>query len=295
LESKNEKDLKQAWYAFVPSSGSRQNRNKRSGIFKYISGVLVLAFFISAFFFPPKDNPNKIDRKAPDCDIYPITTEKDISGVIRFFETDKIVSAKYSVWEKTQGRMLYAAALSKEDIDSGNFTIPTMSFWDDYVVHFTEYTGFGKKGDYKQEVRVTLNYDPGNGEIKTKAFASDPVEASICWMQMATKNHGSRLVMDGYITEIIHSMHLTNDVRECYVEQPERVRKSDIISVRVTIDGKPVPQKPHIEKVSTGLTVVRVAVPEGMEKDGTHTIEIYLTQYITEFKEALEFLTIDTY
>ena len=295
MDNQEHEELKQAWYAFAPALRNGQVRVKRSVAFRLLTSVLVLAVFITAAIYPPAANEKAALRKAPTCEIYPITNGKDITGVINFTQVSRIESAKYAVWEATQERMLYEEEIPKERIADGSFTIPTVSFWDDYVVHFTDYTGFGTKGDYNQQVRVSLRYYSSSGELKLRTFVADPVEASPCWMQMASKKHGALLVKEGYITEIFHTAQVRERIRECYIDQPGRVTRGDIISVRVKIDGKTPAGSLETDKVGHGLVIVRIPVPAGMEQDGTHKIDIYVTQYIGGFKRSLEFLTTDIY
>lgn len=295
MDNRDNEELKQAWYAFAPASGNGTVRVKRSVAFRLLTSLLVFAVFITAAVYPPSPNERASNWKAPTCTAYPITNGKDFTGVITFAEPAKIVSAKYAVWEATKERMLFEEEIPKERIDEGAFTIPTVSFWDDYVVNFTDYTGFGTKGDYNQQLRVTLRYYSSNGELKLRTFVADSVEASPCWMQQASKKHGALLVKEGYITEIFHTAQVRERIRECYIEQPGRVTRGDVISVRVRIDGKTLTRNLETDKVGHGLVIVRIPVPEGYEQDGTHKVEIYVTQYISGFKKALEFLTVDTY
>ena len=295
MDNQDNEKLNQAWYAFAPASRNGQVHVKRSAAFRLLTSLLVLAVFITAAVYPPAPNERDSLRKAPTCEIYPITNGKDLTGVINFTQVARIESAKYAVWESTQERMLYEEEIPKERIEEGSFTIPTVSFWDDYVVHFTDYSGFGEKGDYNQQVRVSLRYYSTGGELKLRTFVADTVEASPCWMQMASKKHGALLVREGYITEIFHTAQVRERIRECYIDQPGRVTRGDIISVRVKIDGKAPAKSLETDKVGHGLMIVRIPVPEGMEQDGTHKIEIYVTQYISGFKRSLEFLTIDSY
>ena len=295
MDNKDQEELKQAWYAFAPSSVKAQKRMKKSVAFRILASVLVLALFVSAAVYPPKANEHGVVRRAPSCQAYPITNGKDFTGVIYFSESDKIVSAKYAVWEATKERQLYEEEIPKEWIDAGEFTIPVTSFWDDYVVNFTDYTGFGTKGDYNQQLRVTLRYLSANGEMKLRTFVADPIEASPCWMQQASKKHGALLVKEGYVTEIFHTAQVRDRIRECFIEQPGRVTRSDVISVRVRIDGKDFIRNLETDKVGHGLMIVRIPIPNGHEQDGTHVVEIYVTQYIQGFNKAIEFVTIDRY
>lgn len=270
---------------------------KRKGpkLFQFLAGILVLAFFLAAYIHPPKVNPKSANRGAPECEVYPITIERDITGVIYFPEPERITSVTYAIYEKTLERLLFEEEVPMEMIERGSYTIPQMSFWDDYVVNFTDYTGFETKGDYKQQVRVSVHYRSADDVIRVRTYTADPVEAELCWMQQASRKHGSSLLKEGYITEIIHSYHMGNRLRDCYVGQSERVRKDDVISVNIYIDGKPANSGADSEKVSVGLNVLRIPIPKGMEQDGTHTIEIYMTHYVLELRKALDFYIKDTF
>ena len=61
------------------------------------------------------------------------------------------------------------------------------------------------------------------------------------------------------------------------------------------MDGQPVIEKPYSEKVNSRLLVVRIPIPEGMSEDGTHNLQIYVTQYISGFRKSMEFLVEDTF
>ena len=295
LENREVEKTGESWYVFAPEKGSENGRKKRTALFRALALVFVLIFFISAHFYPVRANTIGLIRKIPGCRVYPIIYERDFTGVITFPEPEYVVGAKYAVWENTLERKLFEEEIPKEIIDTGSYTIPTMSFWDDYMEHRSEYAGFEAKGNYKQVIWVTLYYETGTGEIKSRSFTADTVEAPLCWMQQATRKNGRVLMSDGYVTEIVHTMHLDSDVRECLIEQPGKVMRSDIISVRVLIDGQEPAEKPIAEKPARGLFVIRIPIPEGHKKDGSHTVEIYTTQYITGFKKSVEFMSTDTY
>ena len=296
FNSENNEDIKQAWYAFAPYVGVRQHRRSRPEVVRLLASLLVFVFFLAAYIYPSKSNDGpSFGHRVPECEVYPVLDDRNLTGVITFSETENLIDAKYSVWEKTKERMIYEAEIPMERIEQGSYTIPSMSFWDDYAAHFTEYTGFEEKGDYLEEVRVDLRYEASNGEIRVRTYSQVPASASLCWMQKASKTHGALLVEDGFITEIIHTSHLRNRIRECFVEQPERINRSGIISVRVLVDGQELSKKPKSEKMFTIVNVVRIPIPDGHLQDGSHNMEIYVTQYIDGFKKPIEFLINDTY
>ena len=269
-------------------------RNKKRTVCTSIAVALFLCLLVvlNSTHAPSEDADRNTSTK---CEVYPITTAQDICGVLRFTNTGRIKGATLYVYEKTQDRLLYEEELDLEAVRSGSYTVPTMSFHDDYVMHFEEYTGFGAKGDYLQEMRVKLSYETEKGDLKSRTFTGEPVEAYLCWIQQASKNHGSSLMKEGFITEVIHTPSEATRITDCFIEQPERVRRNDHLSVRVTMDGKPLAEKAVAEKINAGLFVVRIPVPEGVSQDGSHTLEIYVTQYVNGFRKSLEFLTTDTF
>ena len=271
---------------------------KRKRAVKMLSTLAAAAVFLCFLMAvrtvsPPK--PEVLRNEPPKCEVLPIISYNDIGGVLYFTNAEKIESATMYVREKTQQRVLYEEELPIDEIRSGSYTIPTMSFFHDYAVHFEEYTGYEGKGDYNQEILVRISYDSGNEGIKTRTFSRDPVEAYLCWLQKASRSHGAKLVQPGYITEIVHTPAKGVKVAQCLIEQPDLVRRVDTISVRVTIDGETLKNRPHSELVHNGLMIVRIPIPEGMAEDGSHTIEIYVTQYILGFKKTIEFEIHDTF
>ncbi len=284
-----------AWLSLQLHQKDPAKRRRRVKKIYTMALLSVFVFFIVAVarYSPPK--AENLRNDPPKCEIFPILTSNHISGAVNFTNTDKILNAKLSVWETTQERLLYSEDLSEEAIRTGNYTFPDLNFYDDYIVHFEEYSGFEEKGDYKQEIRVNLRYDSGSEGIKSRTFTQQPMEAYLCWLQKANKKHGSALVKEGYITEIVHTPLEAARISDCYIEQAERVHKIDSISVRVTVDGQPVIEKPYSEKVNSRLLVVRIPIPEGMSEDGTHNLQIYVTQYISGFRKSMEFLVEDTF
>ena len=276
------------------NNNTSKNKRVRLKVSAFVA-VAVFLCFLSALSktYAPKAEMSRNDP--PRCEVYPITTSKNITGSLRFTNPERIISAKLYIYEATQNRLLYEEELPEEVYMSGSYTIPEMSFYSDYVKHFEEYTGFGKKGDYQQEMKVKLTYDTGNEGIKARTFSNLSTEDSLYKVQKASKKHGSLLVTPGYITEILHTPENAVRISECFVEQPDRVRRDGQVSVRVTIDGQELKTKPHAEKINYTLFVVRIPIPEGMTEDKSHTIEIYITQYIDGFRKGLEFLTIDTF
>ena len=288
-------DLEIAEHVEMPQKKERTVRKNAFLKEKTVAVVLLFAAFVLIFADSSETRDHQFISRNPSCSIYPVLDGNDLSGTLYFAHSDTVVKAKYSVYETTQNRLLFEDDIPLDAVKSGRFYIPPQSFFNDYFEHFTEYSGFEGKGDYHQEIRVSIEYDVGNNSIQRKSLSAVPASVSLYWIKQAGKDHGSALVKDGYITEILHASETSDKVRECFIDQPERVLKTDTVSAHILLDGKELEEKAFTEKLNGGVVVIRIPVPEGMSADKTHSVDIYLTQYIREFKKGVEFLYTDIY
>ena len=284
-------------HEFVPPEENRSESRRILPKGKAFAAAALLTVLLIFSALPGADSPPKtnVRYKAPKCRIYPVRMEYELTGMAHLTNADHLTKAVLSVWEKTQNRQIYEEELPVEDMHNGNLYFPLWNLRSDFMEHREEYTGFEGKGDYKQQVRLSITYETGKGETKTVVYAADPAANDLCWLKQASKKHGALFVKEGYITEIIHTAQLGSDIDACYIEEPGKVTKPSRISIRVTIDGEEPDQKPYIENPRGNIYVLNIPVPEGVSADKSHRINIYITQYIFEYGRAIELLHTDEY